>query len=77
MRRVGLLMNPGIAVADDGSVFVADTWNHRIQKFSPTGDSDHVGCVRTGREPTSLYGPRDVAIDTNNHVLTTDTEISE
>ena len=28
----------GIALAPDGSVFVADTWNHRIQKFSSSGE---------------------------------------
>ena len=26
-----------IAIGTDGAVFVADTWNHRIQKFSPGG----------------------------------------
>ena len=30
----------GIAVAADGSVYVADTWNHRIQKFTNDGRLD-------------------------------------
>lgn len=27
----------GIAVADDGTVYVSDTWNSRVERFSPTG----------------------------------------
>ncbi len=29
----------GIAVADDGTVYVADTWNHRVQAFLPRASS--------------------------------------
>ncbi len=25
----------GIAVAPDGTIWVADTWNHRLQQFTP------------------------------------------
>ncbi|GIS95121.1 MAG: hypothetical protein CM1200mP22_23580 [Dehalococcoidia bacterium] len=27
----------GVSVASDGSVYVADAFNHRIQKFTPEG----------------------------------------
>ena len=64
----------GIAVATDGSVFVADTWNHRIQKF--TGDGEFVtmwGTFGQAETPQSYWGPRSVAVDINNRVYVTDT----
>ncbi len=64
----------GIGISSGGDVFVADTWNHRIQKFSPEGKYlaswGHFGQMET---PDAFWGPRDVAVDKNGHVYVSDT----
>lgn len=57
----------GIAVDDDGNIYVADTWNGRIQKF----DSDFNFLLEWGAG--EFFGPRDVAIDSDGNVLIIDT----
>jgi DNA-binding beta-propeller fold protein YncE len=64
----------GIAIAPDGYVLVADTWNHRIQKFSP--DGTFVTAWGEFGLPDTIngyYGPRDVVVDPLGRVYVTDT----
>jgi predicted membrane-bound mannosyltransferase/DNA-binding beta-propeller fold protein YncE len=63
-----------VAVASDGSIFVADTFNHRIQKFTADGNFVKMwGIFAQGDDPQSFWGPRGIAIDPKGNVLVTDT----
>lgn len=64
----------GISVGPDGSVYVADTWNHRIQKFSSAGEFITMwGYFSQGEAPEAFWGPRDVAVDALGRVFVSDT----
>ncbi len=56
----------GIALDGQGNIYVADTWNNRIQTFGP--DFKFIKSWGTG-----LFGPRDVAIDAQGNVYVVDT----
>jgi DNA-binding beta-propeller fold protein YncE len=55
----------GIAVAEDGRVYVADTWNHRVQVFDSDGTflTKWGAYGQTSDESWLLYGPRDIALE--------------
>ena len=54
----------GVAVGPDGSVYVADTWNYRIQKFTADGQFVSMwGYFGQGDTPDAFYGPRGIAVD--------------
>jgi DNA-binding beta-propeller fold protein YncE len=73
----GQFLEPwGIDVDSEGRVYVADTWNHRVQVF----DGDGTFLMAWGQygqsvaDPNILYGPRDVAVDDERgYVYVTDT----
>ena len=68
-----------MAVDAEGNVYVADTWNHRIQKF--TADGDYLlSWGRLGQtkafDPGGrglFYGPRGIAVGPEGNVYVVDT----
>ena len=55
-------------------MYAADTWNHRIQKFSPEGEFLQAwGYFGQAEAPEGFWGPRDVLVDADNRVFVTDT----
>ena len=71
----GLFNEPwGVAVGPDGSVYVTDTWNHRIQKFDAHGKFIEAwGYFGQAESPDAFWGPRGIAVDTNGNVYVADT----
>lgn len=63
----------GIGIGPDGSVYVADTWNERIQKFTADGVFIKEWGANVPDDVLGFYGPRDVAVDANGRVYVTDT----
>jgi len=63
-----------VAISPEGYIFVADTFNHRIQKFDPTGRFLKMwGVFAQGDSPESFWGPRGIAINAQGNVFVTDT----
>lgn len=57
----------GMALDPDGSIYVADTWNHRIQKFGADLQVDPAFGIG------GLFGPRDISVLPDGNLLVVDT----
>jgi sugar lactone lactonase YvrE len=64
----------GLGIGPDGSVYVADTWNHRIQKFDANGQFIKTwGTYGQGPALDQFWGPRAIAVDAQGRVFVADT----
>lgn len=64
-----------LALSPDGAyVYVADTWNHRVQQFSADGRFVRMwGYFGQDESAGALWGPRDITVLPDGNVLVTDT----
>ncbi|MBK8026511.1 MAG: TIGR03663 family protein [Chloroflexi bacterium] len=70
----------GVAVAQDSTLYVADTWNYRVRAFSPDGQNlfgwgqpGQFGAAAQVEPVDAFWGPRDVALDTLGNAYVADT----
>jgi len=68
-----------VAIAPDGTIYVADTWNHRIQRLDGAGNLINAWGLLGEYGPgdpageSAFYGPRGVAVGPNGQVYVADT----
>ena len=62
----------GIAADNSGNVFVADTWNNRIQKFDSNGNFI-TKWGSFGFDDGAFFDPYGIAVDNSGNVFVADT----
>ncbi len=69
----------GIAIDDDNAVYVADTFNHRVQKFDREGNflfawgQPGVSNAPGSGRSTIFFGPRAIVLDSQGRLFVSDT----
>lgn len=70
----------GIAIGPSGNVYVSDTWNYRIQVFTPDGkflnswgQRGEFGNNAQAEPVDGFWGPRGIAVDSQENVYVADT----
>ncbi len=70
----------GIAIGPSGNIYVSDTWNYRIQVFTPDGkflnswgQRGEFGNNAQADPVDGFWGPRGIAVDSNENVYVADT----
>ena len=76
---IGTFNQPwALALSPDGKfIYIADTWNHRIQKFTSDGTPIKMWGTPlydpTTTDPYGIWGPRCIAVDKHGRVFVSDT----
>ena len=79
--KLAQLYSPsGVKVADDGTIYISDTWNNRIRKISPDGIINTIagdGIRGTSGDggpaaDAQVYNPGLITIDSNDDVYFSD-----
>jgi len=61
----------GISIDDSGNIYVADTWNNRIQKRS-ANSGEWIATGRAGVEQGNFLDPQDIAVGNDGTVAVAD-----
>jgi sugar lactone lactonase YvrE len=64
-------MPTGVAVDQDGNVFISDTWNNRIQEFDADGNFNRT-FGEAGDGPGYFARPKGISIDCDGHIWVAD-----
>ena len=65
----------GLAVDRQGNLYVADTWNYRVQVLDPAGNFLRAFGAQ-GDRPGEFIRPKGIAVDSEGHVYVADAEFN-